>query len=311
MRIVFFGSPASALPSFLRLTEEGHILQLVVTQPDRPSGRGKKIQPSPIKKMALDLDIPVFQPEKIRKDPKALQMMRNYQPELNVVVAYGQIIPAEIIYFPRYNSINLHFSLLPKYRGASPVQWALLNGETKTGITIMELNEKMDEGDILSRKEIDIVPEESADRLESRLAEVGAEMLVKTIAEIERITPAKQDHSLATYAPKIKKEDGRIDWNENARHLERKIRAFSPWPSVYCITGQGRLKVLEGKKIPFTEKDIPPPGKIIDIDSRGIQIACGGKSVFLLETLQPENKAAMNAYAFSLGRRLKPGDSFN
>ena len=311
MRIVFFGSPASALPSFLRLTQERHILQLVVTQPDRPSGRGKKIQPSPIKKMALDLDIPVFQPEKIRKDPKALQMMRNYQPELNVVVAYGQIIPAEIIYFPRYNSINLHFSLLPKYRGASPVQWALLNGETKTGITIMELNEKMDEGDILSRKEIDIVPEESADRLESRLAEVGAEMLVKTIAEIERITPAKQDHSLATYAPKIKKEAGRIDWNENARHLERKIRAFSPWPSVYCFTGQGRLKVLEGKKIPFTEKDIPPPGKIIDIDSRGIQIACGGKSVFLLETLQPENKAAMNAYAFSLGRRLKPGDRFN
>jgi methionyl-tRNA formyltransferase len=293
------------------LTEEGHILQLVVTQPDRPSGRGKKIQPSPIKKMAIDLDIPVFQPEKIRKDPKALQMMRDYQPELNVVVAYGQIIPAEIIFFPRYNSINLHFSLLPKYRGASPVQWALLNGETKTGITIMELNEKMDEGDILSQKEIEIVPDESADRLESRLAEAGAEMLVKTIADIERITPAKQDHSLATYAPKIKKEDGRIDWNENARHLERKIRAFSPWPSVYCFTGQGRLKVLEGQEIPFTRKDIPPPGKIINIDPMGIQIACGGKSVFLLETLQPENKAAMKAYAFSLGRRLKPGDSFN
>jgi methionyl-tRNA formyltransferase len=311
MRIVFFGSPASALPSFLRLIDEGHILQLVVTQPDRPSGRGKKIQYSPIKKKALDLGIPVFQPGRIRKDPKALQRMREYQPELNVVVAYGQIIPAEIIYFPRYNSINVHFSLLPKYRGASPVQWALLNGEIKTGITIMELNEKMDEGDILSQKEIDILPDESADRLESRLAEAGAEMLVKTIAEIEEITPAKQDHSLATYAPKIKKEDGRIDWKENARFLERKIRAFSPWPSLFCFIGQRRLKVLEGKTIPFTGKDIPPPGQIIDIDSMGIQIACGGKSVFLLETLQPENKSAMNAYAFSLGRHLKPGDSFD
>jgi len=290
--------------------EAGHTLELVVTQPDRPSGRGKKIRLSPVKQMAQDLDIPVFQPERIRKDPRALQMMHNVEPDLNVVVAYGQIIPGDIIYFPKHNSVNLHFSLLPKYRGASPVQWALLNGETQTGITVMELNEKMDEGDILAQKKIDILDEDNVQRLEIRMAEEGAELMVNTVAEIKRILPIKQDHSQATYAPKIKKEDGRIDWQEDAGTLERKIRALSPWPSVYCFLNQLRLKVLSGKKLPMTADDVLSAGKIIHIDPEGIQIACGLKSVFLLETLQPENKGRMEAYAFSLGRNLKIGDSF-
>lgn len=312
MRIIFFGSPASAIPSFRRLIEEGHTLQLAITQPDRPSGRGRKLKPSPVKRLALELNIPVFQPEKIRKDPAALQKISECRPDLNVVVAYGQIIPADIIYFPRFNSINLHFSLLPKYRGASPVHWALLNGDKKTGISVMKLNEKMDEGDILSQEEIAIFPDENAGRLESRLAEAGADLLIKTVAEIGRITPIKQDHACATYAPKIKKEDGRINWTKDALDLERKTRALSPWPSVYCFFGQNRLKILRGKKIPSTGGKVDqPPGKILKIDTNGIQIACGGRSVFLVETLQHENKKEMDAYAFSLGRQLKPGDTFN
>jgi methionyl-tRNA formyltransferase len=310
MNIVFFGSPTSAIPSFRRLVETGHNLRLVITQPDRPAGRGKKIVFSPVKKLALDLNIPICQPARIRKDAVVLQKMMALQPELNVVVAYGQIIPRDIIELPVFKTINLHFSLLPKYRGASPVQWALLNGENKTGITIMELNEKMDEGDILFQKEMEILPDDNTDRLEQRLSKEGAEILINTIADIERITPVPQDHSSATYAPKIKKEDGKIDWTRDAVDLENMIRAFSSWPSVYCFLKKTRIKVLKGKKIDCPDKTASP-GEVICVDKRGIQIACGKKSVFLMEIVQPENRKAMDAHAFSLGRRLAAGDRFD
>ncbi len=195
MKIVFFGSPVSALPSLKKLLETDHSIDLIITQPDRPSGRGKKLMSCPVKKTALDLNLPYYQPLKIRKDKIALDKTKEIKPDLNVVVAYGQIIPSSIIYLPRYNSLNVHFSLLPKYRGASPVQKALLDGKAQTGITIFELNEKMDEGDILVQEEVNVFPDENAAELEARLAQKGADLLIKAIAQIDKINHRPQDDS--------------------------------------------------------------------------------------------------------------------
>ncbi|MQY61570.1 methionyl-tRNA formyltransferase [bacterium] len=310
MKIVFFGSPFLALPSLKKLLETDHSIDLIITQPDRPSGRGKKLKPCPVKKTALDLNIPYYQPLKIRKDELALDKIKEIEPDLNVVVAYGQIIPSSIIYLPRYNSLNVHFSLLPKYRGASPVQKALLDGEAKTGITIFELNEKMDEGDILVQEEVNVFPDENAADLEARLAQKGADLLIKAIAQIDKLKHRKQDHSQATYAPKIRKEDGKIDWTKNSLYIERRVRAFTPWPSAYAFLKDIRIKIHRGRKI---EKEAPPgssAGEISGIKNEGIEVCCGEGSIYLIESLQPENRKRMDAYAFSLGAEIKPGDIF-
>lgn len=310
MKIVFFGSPVLALPFLKKLLETDHSIDLIITQPDRPSGRGKKLIPCPVKKTALDLNIPYYQPLKIRKDKIALDKIKEIEPDLNVVVAYGQIIPSSIIYLPRYNSLNVHFSLLPKYRGASPVQKALLDGEAKTGITIFELNEKMDEGDILVQEEVNVFPDENAADLEARLAQKGADLLIKAIAQIDKLKHRKQDHSQATYAPKIRKEDGKIDWTKNSLYIERRVRAFTPWPSAYAFLKDIRIKIHRGRKI---EKEAPPgfsAGKISGIKKEGIEVCCGEGSIYLIESLQPENRKRMDAYAFSLGAEIKPGDIF-
>jgi methionyl-tRNA formyltransferase len=310
MRIVFFGSPESAIPSLQRILEEGHTIGLIITQPDRPSGRGKKLTASPVKKFSLERNIPIFQPQRIRKDPVALDKLREIDPDLNVVVAYGQIIPASIIYFPKYNSINLHFSLLPKYRGASPVQWAILNGESATGLTIFELNEKMDEGDILTQREIKILPHEKASELEERLAQEGADLLVKTIHQMDTLTPHKQDHAQATNAPLIKKEDGLIDWNAEAISVGRKVRAFSPWPSAFTYFRGKRLKILEGRTETTEPASSIKPGEIYKVEKEGICVGCGDGHIYIINHLQPENRKAMNAHAFSLGANIKSGESF-
>jgi methionyl-tRNA formyltransferase len=309
MKIVFFGSPASALPSFKKLLEAGHQIELVIAQPDKPRGRGKKLALPPVKSLAQGLNIPCFQPPKIRKDPLAVQKIKNIMPDLIVVVAYGQIIPDSIIYLPRYNSINLHFSLLPKYRGASPVQWALLNGEEKTGLTIFQLNEKMDEGDVLSQEEVKIFPGEKAFELEARLAEMGAELLVRTVSQVDKIEPLKQDHTRATYAPKLKKEDGRLDWTKNALFIDRQVRAFNPWPSAYAFLDKKRIKIHEGKEGgKLSQHSLP--GHILAVSKEGIEVCCGEKSSYLIQKIQPENKKEMNAYAFSHGAAIKIGDTF-
>ncbi len=309
MKIIFFGSPAVAVHSLKKILEKGHDIGLVITQPDKPAGRGKKSTSSPVKLFALEEKIPVYQPVKIRKDPQALQKMHAVNPDLNVVVAYGQIIPASLIYFPKYNSINLHFSLLPKYRGASPVYWTILNGEQTTGVTIFELNEKMDEGDILARQEVEIFPEEYAFELESRLAEIGAELLCQTIDRIGTVPHIKQDHSQATYASLIKKEDGRIDWTQEAALVDRKVRAFTPWPSAFTFYKDKRIKILRGRvqSGPFPDFF---PGEILLVKKEGIEVGCGEKSVYLIEKLQPEGKKTLSAYAFTLGARIMPGDKF-
>jgi methionyl-tRNA formyltransferase len=308
MRIVFFGSPESAIPSLQKILEEGHTVELIITQPDRPRGRGKKLTASPVKNFALDKNIPLFQPQRIRKEPTALDKLRDADPDINVVVAYGQIIPASLIYLPKYNSINLHFSLLPKYRGASPVQWAILNGEHTTGLTIFELNEKMDEGDILAQREIKILPYEKAFELEVRLAVEGADLLVETIHKIDTLEPQRQNHAQATYARLIRKEDGLIDWSDDAISVERKVRAFSPWPSAFTYFRGKRLKILEGRAVMSVPPSSAKPGEITEAKKDGIHVGCGDGKIFTINHLQPENRKAMSAHSFSLGTNIKPGE---
>jgi methionyl-tRNA formyltransferase len=310
MRIVFFGSPESAIPSLVKILEGGHKVELIITQPDKPSGRGKTLTSSPVKRFAFEKKIPVLQPRRIRKDLAALDLLSDINPDINVVVAYGQIIPTSIIYLPKYNSINLHFSLLPKYRGASPVQWAILNGETTTGLTIFELNEKMDEGDILMQQETKMLPHEKAFELEERLAQEGADLLVRTIRQIDTLTPQRQDHALATYAPLIKKEDGRIDWTSEAISVERKVRAFSPWPSAFSHFRGKRMKILDGGVELMESQFSIKPGEIYASKKEGLYVVCGDSNIYVIDRLQPENRKAMSAYSFSLGANIKPGESF-
>jgi methionyl-tRNA formyltransferase len=308
MRIVFFGSPASALPSLRKILEVGHSVKLIITQPDKPSGRGKKVTPCPVRQEALQLNIPTCQPVKIKQDLITLEKIKEIQPELIVVAAYGQIIPASIIYLPRYHSVNVHFSLLPKYRGASPVQWALLNGEEKTGITIFELNEKMDEGEILSQKEVEILPDENAAELEARLAQKGAELLVETIARLDSLEHLPQDHSRATYAPKLNKEDGRIDWRKSAIQIERQVRAFTPWPSAYAFLDEKRIIILKGKRMEDKFSSSSSPGEIIELKKEGIEVCCGQRTIYLVQSLQAEGRRKMDAFTFCLGAKIRVGD---
>jgi methionyl-tRNA formyltransferase len=310
MKIVFFGSPDSAVYSLEKIIEQGHRVELIITQPDKPSGRGKKMTPSPVKRFSQSHNIPVYQPEKIRKDPNIAEKLRRIAPDLNVVVAYGQIIPSPIIYLPRYNSINLHFSLLPKYRGASPVHWSILNGDKITGVTIFELNEKMDSGDLLAKQEVAIFPGEYAHELESRLAAVGAELLCKTIDRIDSIPHIKQDSLQVTFAPLLKKQDGRIDWTKSADEIDRKIRAFTPWPSAFSFLDHTRIKVIEGKSQDGLLYGYDP-GEIVGVDKSGIQVCCGRSSIYTIQKLQPEGKKIMDAYSFSLGTQINPGSKFN
>ncbi|MBC7363137.1 MAG: methionyl-tRNA formyltransferase, partial [Candidatus Aminicenantes bacterium] len=248
--------------------------------------------------------------EKIRKDEQALERIKKAEPDVNVVVAYGQIIPAPIIYYPRYKSLNVHFSLLPKYRGAAPVAWAILNGDRFTGVTIMQLNEKMDEGPILAREMIEILPRENTKELETRLSHLGAQLLIKTLNEIDSLTPVEQDHSQATYAPKITKEQGKIDWSEPAEIIDRKVRAFYPWPGAYTFINGLRLEIISGQALSGLMPEARA-GEIVRVDKSGLYVRCGDGNLYLIEKIKPEGKKEMAAYAFYLGNKISPGTAFS
>jgi len=310
MRIAFFGSPKTAIPSLEAILKAGHSVPLVITQPDKPSGRGKNIKPCPIKKYVEKNRIPVQQPQKIRNDKKCLEALKKINPDINVVVAYGQIIPPEIIYLPKHDSVNIHFSTLPKYRGASPVQWALLNGENETGITIFRLNEKMDQGDILAQKKVPIFPEENSAELGERLSEIGAEFLVETLSHINNIKPVPQNHTEATYAPLIKKKDGEINWEKTAESIYNQIRAFFPWPSSFTFLHKKRIKIIKVKNLKQKIDPSVSPGEIVNITKKGMTVCCGQHTLLLIKELQPENKKPMSAFSFSLGAHINPGDTF-
>ena len=333
MRTVFFGSPAAALPSLEALLDAGHSVELIVSQPDRPAGRGRRLTPSPVKSFALERGLPVIEPARIRTDENALERIRAAAPDVNIVVAYGQIIPRSIHYFPPRHSLNVHFSLLPKYRGAAPVQWTVLNGDAESGVTIIELDDRMDEGDILASERVAVGPRETASALESRLAVLGARLIVSTLAGLDGLPHLKQDDAQATLAPKIRKEDGRIDWSRSADEIDRRVLALADRPGVFTSVKGRRVSLLKGRALgpidgywPVRRVDhlgvvrmvrdtvsrylakAAEPGEIVWIDKPGIEVACGGKTAYLVEELQPEGKGVMTAYAFSLGTKLSPGD---
>ena len=304
MRVVFFGSPEAALPSLARILRDGHAVELVITQPDKPAGRGRAVQACPVKIFAESRGLPVHQPDRIRKDPRSLELLQAIQPDIAVVAAFGQIMPASIIYLPRWHTVNVHFSLLPKFRGASPVAWAILAGEKRTGVTIFELNEKMDEGDVLLWEEMDIREGETAGELEARLAEAGAGLISETLSRRESMTLIPQDHAAATLAPKLKKEDGLIRWTEPAGVIDRKVRAFTPWPSAFTALGGTRLQLTRGRPLdgPAVAE---PPGRVLSAGKEGLRVSCGQGTVYLVERLKPENKREMSAADFCRGAQAK------
>lgn len=303
MRVVFFGSPEAAVPSLERLLADGHELPIIVTQPDKPAGRGKRLTACAVKRFALAGGLPVLQPESLRKDPGIAAELEAARPDIGVVVAFGQILPLAVLSLPRRGTLNVHFSLLPRYRGASPVAWSILNGDTRTGVTVMEINERMDEGDILAQAEADIDPRETAQTLERRLAGIGAGLLSETLNGLDQIERRPQNPALATYAPKLRKEDGRLDWSRDAEAIDRCVRAFTPRPSAFTSFRGRRIIVLEGRPKPDDAAE-SPPGTILSAGRDGLAVACG-RGVYLIERLQPENKNPMSGREFSLGARIR------
>ncbi len=307
-RIIFFGTPSFALPSLDCLLQGSDQIVAVVTQPDRKKGRGQRMTPSPVKRFALERGMEVFQPERV-KDEAFQEKLRELYPHLIVVAAFGQILPKSILDLPIYGCINVHASLLPKYRGAAPIAWAILNGEEITGITIMRMDEGMDTGDILSQAQVPIEKGESAKSLEEKLSLLGGKLLVETIEKMKRgeISPIPQDHTRATYAPPLKKEDGKIDWRREAELIDRQVRAFNPWPGAFTRWNDRLLKIYRGevRKHPHPEE----AGRVIWVGSDFIEVATG-KDSFLIKEVQLEGKRRMEVREFLLGHPIPIGTIF-
>ena len=304
--IVFMGTPEVAAVSLERLLEGPDPVVGVVTQPDRPTGRGQRRAPSPVRRVAESHLIPVLTPEKLR-DPLFAATLTSWAPQLIVVVAYGRILPSSVLELPPQGCLNVHYSLLPKYRGASPVVWTILRGEEKSGVTTMKLVKEMDAGPILFQEEISLAPDETAASLETKLTPIGARLLLETIRRLKEgsITPKPQKGEDATYASLLKKEDGRIDWTQPAEAIERRVRAFYPWPSAYTYLRGKLLKVYRATVILGEEKG--DPGEVVRADSGGLRIATG-QEVLSLEEVQLENKKRLVAAEFLKGARIEKGE---
>jgi methionyl-tRNA formyltransferase len=308
MKLVFLGTPAFAVPSLEAIVGVGHKVVAVFTQPDRPKGRGQKMAMSPVKESALKLGLDVIQPERVRR-PDVVEQLRAIAPEAMVVVGYGQIIPQSILDIPPLGIINVHASLLPKYRGAAPVQWAIARGETITGVTTMRIDAGLDTGDMLLKWETQIGEEETAIELGARLATAGADLLISTLAELPAINPEPQDHSEATLAPILKREDGHVDWTRPSREILNRVRGFQPWPGCYGFRGGQRLHIWKAAGAPEAVDKMPSlkPGEL-RVDARRLFVGCGDGSIALLE-VQPEGKKRMPAEAFLNGNTIEAGEA--
>jgi len=302
MRLVFMGTPAFAVPTLERMVEAGHEVAAVYTQPDRPKGRGQKDAMPPVKEAALRLGLQVHQPERVRQ-PGVVEQLRALGADAMVVVGYGQILPQAILDIPPNGIINVHASLLPKYRGAAPIQWAIARGETRTGVTTMTIDAGLDTGDMLLKWETEIGREETAVELGSRLAAAGADLLVQTLAELGNIAPQKQDDALATYAPILKKEDGRIDFSMGAGEIVNRVRGLVPWPGCYGSLRGQRLHIWKTK---LAEGSFPA-GQL-HVQGKKLYAGCQGGAIELLE-VQLEGKKRMTAAAFLNGFVLSEGDA--
>ena len=308
MRLVFLGTPAFAVPTLEHIVAAGHEVAAVVTQPDRPRGRGQQLAASPVKECALRFGIPVYQPERIRR-PEALEHLRSLAPEAMVVVGYGQIIPQSVIDLAPLGIINVHASLLPKYRGAGPIQWAIARGETRTGVTTMRIDAGLDTGDMLLKAETEIDSEENAIELGKRLAVMGAELLVKTLdgLALGQIVGAKQDNAQATYAPILKKEDGAIDWNRTAEEIHNQVRGFQPWPGAYTSFRGQTLHVWRTRVAPpVMGSPALLPGTIRG--TRPLVVQCGMGRLELME-VQMEGRKRVPAGDFANGQRIAENET--
>lgn len=308
MRIIYFGTPEFAVPSLQALLESGEEVIAVVTQPDKLKGRGRKLSRPPVKELALLKGIPVLQPSGIRTFA-FLEEMAKLAPDIIVVVAYGRIIPPALLKLPPLGCVNVHASLLPEYRGAAPIQWALINGEEKTGITTMLMDEGLDTGDILLREEIAVHEEDDAYTLARRLSQVGASLLVKTLKGLkDKILRPVPQIGKVTYAPPLKKETGRINWSLSALGISNLIRGTFPWPGAYCYLHGEKMNIIKAKVANHTIKGIV--GRIEQITSSDIYVSTG-EGVLAINEVKPEGKKIMTAAAFMHGRHLREGVTFD
>ncbi len=302
------GTPAAAVPTLARLLSDGHEVAAVYTQPDRPAGRGKKLTASPVKVFAAEQGLKVLQPTKLKTE-EAAQEFAGHGADAAVVVAYGRILPdAFLNAFPR-GAINVHFSLLPRYRGAAPVNWAIVNGDTVTGVTTMQMDPGLDTGDILLQKAVDIRPGENSIELMERLAVIGAELLSETLGDIDEIKAIPQDNDGATLAPILKKSDGLADWSMSAIEIANRVRGFQPFPGVFTFFRGKRVKILKARPLEIAGgRSQTAPGSILKVEE-GYAVNCGGERL-LLEIVQPEGKQPMSAESFFNGVRPTEGEAF-
>jgi methionyl-tRNA formyltransferase len=309
MKIVFMGTPDYAVSALEAVIQAGHEVSAVVTQPDKPKGRGKGIQMTPVKQCALKYGIPVFQPVKV-KEPEAVERLRGYGAEIFVVAAFGQILSEEILTMPKYGCVNIHASLLPKYRGASPIQWAVINGETETGITIMQMAKGIDTGDILMKRAVPIDRKETGESLHDKLCAAGAELIVEALPEIENgnLKPEKQNEEDATYVTVLQKSLGRIDWSGDAAFIDRLVRGLNPWPSAYTVYQGRTLKIWECEpEDGFSDGTDSGTAGCIEKVAKDAFYVRTGKGLLKVLQVQLEGKKRMQVKDFLLGYPLAEG----
>lgn len=307
MRLLFMGTPGFAVPALRKLLSSRHQVNGVFTQPDRPSGRGRKLAICPVKQLALHSGLPIHQPERLA--PEEWKVLVETTADALVVVAYGKMLPAWLFTLPPFGAINVHASLLPRYRGAAPVPWAIVRGETCTGVTTMRIDRGMDTGDVLLQKEVEIGEEETSVQLGDRLAVLGADLLAETLGELEagRIRPRPQDPRLASYAPMLKKSDGEIDWSRSSRQIFNRVRGFNPWPGTFTWRGGSLLRILKARPVtPTVQRQAA--GSLLRWGSGRALVACGKGWLELLQ-VQPENHKPVAASDFLNGLRLQAGRS--
>lgn len=305
MRIIFMGTPDFSVPTLECLIQSRHEVVAVVTQPDKPKGRGKEIQMTPVKVCALAHQIPVWQPVRAR-EASFVESMRELQPEVIVVIAFGQILSKELLAIPKYGCINIHASLLPRYRGAAPIQWAVINGDKESGITTMMMAEGMDTGDILEKLAVELDAKETGGRLSDRLSQLGGGLLLSTLDQLEAgtLTPIEQDHEQATYVKKISKEMGEIDWTKPAVEIERLVRGLNPWPSAFTHWNGKILKIWEAEVIPEQADGVC--GQVAEVAGGHLQIITGD-GILDIKSLQLEGKKRMDTAAFLRGCPILKG----
>jgi methionyl-tRNA formyltransferase len=310
MRVLFWGTPDFAVKSLKALIESNHEVVGVITQPDRPKGRGQKIQPTPVKEEALKHNIPVFQPEKIKNNQEFLETIKKLNPDISVVVAYGKILPEEIINIPKYKTINVHASLLPEYRGAAPIQRAIMEGKDKTGVCIMEIIKELDAGDVYACREVEITEDDDIISLHDKLAEKGARLLIEVLDKIEKgeIDKKPQNHEKATYAKPIEKSEGKIDFSRSAKEIFNQIRALKVWPKAYAKFRDEEVKILDAKIVECNVNALP--GEIIKADEKeGIVVKTGDRCL-LLKIIQFPNSKPITTQDAIRGYKIKAGERF-